>query len=290
MSFRDSVRDHMRPELAETWSLMWCDACKFGRLAGNFTAASVAPFYATGYYTHKQSTSTNHAIPFLDRLLAHLAWRVDQGAHLSLTEIGQGGAFCEIGCGNGTWLKLAKEAGYDVVGVEPDPTARALAGQIATVHEGTAERLPTEVSSKQFDLVLMSHVLEHTIDPISALANARSVLAPGGTLIVEVPNNAAHGFRSLKASWLWSDVPRHLNFFTEESLSAALKTAGLSTIKTFYCGYARQFSRDWRASQALVCERTGTPKPENDWLRLLRTAFAKTATKYDSIRVHAVIA
>jgi SAM-dependent methyltransferase len=179
-----------------------------------------------------------------------------------------------------------------VFGIEPDPAARRLAEKAGEVFDGTAEALPGAIAGKQFDVVLLSHVLEHCIDPVAALKNVKGLLAPGRTAIIEVPNNAAPGFDTYGPGWFFADIPRHLQFFTENSLRKALAHAGLRVTRAIYTGYTRQFSPQWLAAQTEIREHIGLGSNEawktNAWLLLAKTAFARPAKKYDSIRVHAM--
>ena len=183
------------------------------------------------------------------------------------------------------------QAGYEVVGIEPDPAARVLATKIGTVFEGTVEALPDAIAGRQFDVVLLSHVLEHCIDPTAALKNVKSLLAPGGTAIIETPNNAALGFEMHGPGWFFADIPRHLQFFTENSLRLALADAGLHVARAIYTGYTRQFSPRWRDAQREIREHIGLGRNEgwngNAWGLLAKSAFARPQKKYDSVRVHA---
>ena len=185
-----------------------------------------------------------------------------------------------------------KQAGYEVVGIEPDAAAREVATKAVEVLAGTAEALPDEVAGRRFDVVLLSHVLEHCIDPAGALRNVQRMLEPKGTAIIEVPNNAAMGLEMYGPGWFFADIPRHLQFFTENSLRRALERAGLRVTRAIYTGYMRQFSPLWLAAQREIRERVGTNWGRswkgNDWRLLAQTAFARPPMKYDSIRVHAV--
>jgi 2-polyprenyl-3-methyl-5-hydroxy-6-metoxy-1,4-benzoquinol methylase len=189
-------------------------------------------------------------------------------------------------------MSAFKQTGYDAVGIEPDASARNLASRIGTVFEGTAEALPNAIADRQFDVVLLSHVLEHCIDPAAALGNVKQLLAPGGTAILEVPNNASIGFQMFGPTWFFADIPRHLQFFTEKSLRKAISRAGLRVTKAIYTGYTRQFSPEWLAAQEQI--RTNALLDHkrqgcgNAWSLLAQTAFALPSRKYDSIRVHAV--
>jgi SAM-dependent methyltransferase len=258
------------------FELNWCTACDFGRLGGDFSPEIVSSFYGPTYYTHQTTPAAVTSISLHELALVHLAWRADFGKQFSPGELGPSRyrRLCDIGCGNGYNLKLLQDAGFLTTGLEPDEKARIHAAKIASVFDGSAECIPVDLAAKRFDVILMSHVLEHCIDPAVAIYNAQGILADHGRLVIEVPNNAAQGFRKFGPKWPWTDIPRHLSFFTERSLCKMLRGAGLEVETVYYVGYARQFLPEWL--------------PRNGWSDLLITAFASRRSKYDSVRVHAV--
>jgi len=289
------ARDYRRADDRQERQLYWCAECKYGRLGGDFTPGQVALFYPSAYYTHRPEPKCEGNVSFFDRLRAHLAWRLDAGAPLQPNEIALSRrgrlTLCDLGCGSGKQISQFKEAGYEIIGVEPDPRARSMAQKVGEVLDGTAENIPSKIAGMQFDVVLLSHVLEHCIDPMKALANAQRILGAHGTLVIEVPNNNALGFFTFRAMWPWTDIPRHLHFFTERSLRIALQALGFEVAKVSYVGYVRQFQAEWIRAQEDIWAQIGEePKPNFKraaWALLFRTAFASPATKYDSIRVHA---
>jgi SAM-dependent methyltransferase len=283
---------------------MWCSKCALGRLAGKFSGEEIKKFFDIPYYTHgsKQLSESERFAKllnqseksFLERLIIHLAWRFDQGTDLMPDEVGPASnrTLCDLGCGDGQNLKRFSDAGFHVVGVEPDPVARAHANQFAQVFDGTVEVLPSEVSCKLFDVLLLSHVLDVCTDLKKSIANIRSILSSSGTLIVEVPNFAARGFQIYGPEWPWTDIPRHLTFFTEKSLRLILETSGFAVKKVQYLGYTRQFSPGWRTTQATIRQIIGSDdcRTVPPYLWLAQTAFASKARKYDSVRVLAAAA
>lgn len=201
---------------------------------------------------------------------------------------------CEIGCGDGKHLMEFARAGFDVLGVEPDSAAReAGSGHGLQVLDGTLEHLPPELEQQSFELVLLSHVLEHCLDVHRAIENLRGLLAPDGLLIVETPNHACLGYRRNGASWAFTDAPRHLNFFTPKSLEDALESHALRVVETEFVGYCRQFSCEWLEAERKTREvlapgaaRTGSMRNKlAAWTLLARTAFAEPERKYDSVRL-----
>jgi len=293
---RFKTRDHLRPNVSTEYSLEWCADCDFGGVAGDFSSSDVTPFYTEDYYTHTAPIqATQPSMRLTDRLRVHLAWRTDRGVDLCASQAPRSKAtpvLCDVGCGNGHAMSLFKQSGYDAVGIEPDPVARTLAARIGDLFDGTAEVLPSAIEGRKFQVVLLSHVLEHCIDPATALCNVKQLLAPGGTAILEVPNNAAHGFNTYGPAWFFADIPRHLQFFTEASLRKALSRAGLRVASAIYTGYTRQFLPGWLTAQEQIRGLTGQDRNGswngNAWTLLAKTAAAPAPRKYDSIRVHAV--
>ena len=94
----------------------------------------------------------------------------------------------------------------------------------------------THLPRSAFDVVLLLDVLEHLVDPGALLARTRTWLAPGGRVILSVPN-VAHA--AVRLSLLRGRFPRtdtglldrtHLHFFDRPQLQALLAAAGLATI------------------------------------------------------------
>lgn len=304
MSLRFTVPcDYRKPEIARPFQVHWCAKCDFGQVWPRPSNAEIADFYdVQNYYTHRSegASRTDPQLPVMDRLRFHLAWRLDRGVDFRPAEIrfwisGTAPAVCEVGCGNGANLKRFLAEGYSVCGVEPDPAARSAAqSALYTVHEGTAEQLPIDVSERRFDVVLMSHVLEHCVDVNTALRNAISILKPGGILVIETPNCACAGFTDLPEEWPWTDIPRHLNFFTPTSLRGALEKHGIRIVDTRFRGYCRQFSTAWLSIQRDIRSAFSSHLPPQQsvsdisgraWRLLLRTGLSSADRKYDSVRL-----
>lgn len=115
---------------------------------------------------------TDHAKVVLDRV----------GTVVNLPKVPR---ILDIGCAQGLFLVACAQFGFDSVGVEPDPTARAMGTAVAeengvnvTVLDGVAEALP--VASDSFDIVHAKSVVEHVVDVERVFAEAFRVLRPGG--------------------------------------------------------------------------------------------------------------
>src|SRR3989338_3318269 len=79
-----------------------------------------------------------------------------------------------------------------------------------------------------FDAIVTQDVLEHLFDPRAFVERASVLLAPGGLLVLEMPNNDSLPARTKGARWLEYIPPVHLNFFNRRSINALLKANGFT--------------------------------------------------------------
>jgi SAM-dependent methyltransferase len=133
----------------------------------------------------------------------------------------------EIGPGGGHFAKhwLQHNPGTtQYTGVESDATCYTnLVNYNVDVH-ATLDTIPQD---RSFDLVVISHVLEHTTDPVSFIRACTQKLAPGGILFIEVPCN------DYKHKEL--DEP-HLLFFDKNPMQRLLHATGFDQLKVSYHG------------------------------------------------------
>ena len=141
------------------------------------------------------------------------------------------GSVLDVGCGKGIFLELAKDAGFEPFGVElaaADAEAarrRIGSGVVAQDFEeiGASDRL--------FDIVTLFHVIEHFRSPSSAMAKVRSLLKPGGLVIIETPRIDTVWFRLLGRRWR-QFIFGHLFFFSRDTLADLLSKHGFAIIES----------------------------------------------------------
>jgi SAM-dependent methyltransferase len=134
----------------------------------------------------------------------------------------------DVGCGDGRFLSEMIARGWQGEGIETEPAAAALARQRtqAPIHETPLEA--ATVPDASFDLVSLLHVLEHVPDPRATLAAAHRALAPGGTLLLALPNTDCAEARLFGRSWYPLDLPRHYWGFTPRTLVRLVEECGYS--------------------------------------------------------------
>jgi SAM-dependent methyltransferase len=144
------------------------------------------------------------------------------------------GKVLDIGCGAGGNLKTLQDQGWQPYGIEISEIAAQHARELihGPIHTGTVESAPFPPGS--FDLVFMSHSLEHLPSPLDALRRIYRLLKDDGLLVIKVPNVHSWEFKVFGRWWFPLDPPRHFYHFDRNSLTAALERAGFrpSIIRT----------------------------------------------------------
>ena len=142
----------------------------------------------------------------------------------------------DIGCGHGLVGKRLKEArGIEVVGIEVNPTASEEAKKyLDKVYTIDIETVKPDLGHEYFDCIIFGDVLEHLINPWQVVKEMKEFLAPGGYVIISLPNISHWPVikNLLAGKWAYQregtlDIT-HLRFFTLESAKKMLEDAGLT--------------------------------------------------------------
>lgn len=234
---------------------------------------------ANGYLNHKYGTDRQPASA-IGRWVAKLVPKQRQNLDVSfryLPKAKPGQRLLDIGCGNGDFLSIAREAGWQVEGVEPDRKAASIArARGFDIKTGTDEL--TSVESSCLDAVTMSHVIEHVHQPRQLLKSVYRLLKPGGSVYVDTPNILSHGAKLFGAQWRGIEAPRHLVVFSPAALANLLTEVGFRdiTYKRRTCVQLGMFQSSARIASG------HSPYNEAadalDWLQTAKLRFAFTAT------------
>ena len=110
-------------------------------------------------------------------------------------------SFLDVGCGMGKYLIAAQRLGFDTLGFEPSANHARVATQHFNLPVIKDYFSVSQVGGKRFDLIMLSHVIEHIYDPKSFINELVEVLKPGGALIVITPNNDSLVARTIGRAW-----------------------------------------------------------------------------------------
>jgi 2-polyprenyl-3-methyl-5-hydroxy-6-metoxy-1,4-benzoquinol methylase len=137
----------------------------------------------------------------------------------------EGASVLEVGCGPGLMLAAFKRRGWRVLGIERNEAAAEMGRTRFAVEivSTSIEELPADL---RFDLIILFQVLEHIGEPVALLNECGKRLAPGGNLIINVPNFGSWQAWFAGSKWLHLDVPRHLVHYTPQTLATTLDRAG----------------------------------------------------------------
>jgi len=188
---------------------------------------------ANGYRNHHYGTK-DYPASILGNFVAGLmpnARAIIDARMRHLPKVKEGKRLLDLGCGNGAFLLRARSAGWDVVGIDLDPKAVETARrQGLDVRLGEVEVLGPSI--EQFDVITLSHVIEHVHHPVKVLQACYSLLKSGGFLWIDTPNITSEGHRLFGANWRGLEPPRHLVLFSSESMCNALIKLGFADVKT----------------------------------------------------------
>ena len=137
---------------------------------------------------------------------------------------GSGGTILDVGSGSGRLMAVLAAWGFQVHGVEP--SARAVDAARAAGLDVCRGTIANVSGTERFDVVVLSHVLEHVVDPVDVLADARRLLRPNGRLVVAIPNRQCLERRLFGPHWDGWDVPRHVHHFDPDTLRRLLSRCG----------------------------------------------------------------
>jgi len=124
------------------------------------------------------------------------------------------GKILDIGAGTGDFLSVAKNDGWQTIGVEPSDKAKSIAkNKGVSFVEQTCE-----LENHSFDMITMWHVLEHVPDIDQQIKELKRLLKPTGTLIIAVPNFKSFDAKHYGKFWAAFDVPIHFWHFSKTAI------------------------------------------------------------------------
>jgi SAM-dependent methyltransferase len=136
------------------------------------------------------------------------------------------GTILDYGCGTGMFLKVCKDNGWNVFGMEPDEGARVIGAKQGLSVDADKQSLQPKIGDKQLDVISLWHVLEHVTDLDSTLFFFNAKLKDDGRLIIAVPNYTSYDAKHYGEFWAAYDVPRHLYHFEPNTISKLLSRFG----------------------------------------------------------------
>lgn len=201
-----------------------CSGCGVERMAEYPAASDVRDFYSQGYMTKKFNDLGHHihfteeyrATYFAEKDLTFSDLRMDLKKYT-------GKSLLDVGCANGQFLEYTGKFGIKGLGVDISEEM---------VGEARKNGLNCEVTDLfeldgAYDLVTFWDVVEHVMDPGAVLEKTRTLLKPGGEVVIQTPCTGMVS-ELFGEKWLYYLPVQHIHLFSQESLFALLSRTGFS--------------------------------------------------------------
>lgn len=149
----------------------------------------------------------------------------------AIQKVATGKRLLDVGCACGYLIDVALESGDDAYGIEFSEAAIALASEAARprIIQGDVNQLDTSHQGI-YDVITAFDILEHTQAPNEFLTSLRTLLAPGGLLVIATPDTG-HVLRVLMGThWPNLQPNQHTFLFSRRSIQLALEQAGYQEI------------------------------------------------------------
>jgi 2-polyprenyl-3-methyl-5-hydroxy-6-metoxy-1,4-benzoquinol methylase len=146
-----------------------------------------------------------------------------------LRRVGARGRLLDVGCATGSFMMAAKRIGFtEIHGID------VAAASVEVARRRGFDAVAGDFSGHMFgadcfDVVSMWNTLEHLPNPFTFATEAWRVLAPGGYLVVSMPNFDSLSVALLRRRYRYIAL-EHLNYFTPRTLTTLLTRAGFRVV------------------------------------------------------------
>lgn len=230
------------------WDIGECCSCGFARI-DPMPCRELRP----GFYSEERVTRSNakkRTVPqrlfrSLKRILAWIG-RHDKGAifydKLSRS-LAAGSKILDLGCGDGSFLKLAKKS-FLCTGVEISEYLAGLARERGDIKVISGDFMTMDAGREKYDGVTLISLLEHLDDPGKAVRKCFDLLNRDGVLLIKTINYGCLNRMIRKGRWTGFRPPDHMVYFTSRTLKRLLEKADFVEIKV----------SSWPLNDNMYCE------------------------------------
>jgi SAM-dependent methyltransferase len=203
-----------------------CRTCGLVHATGQYAAEFLSEDYYAGRAEHSPASAVARPGAARKRRNVALYDRLSRGR---IGRARPGARALDIGCNTGLLLDVLRELGYQTEGIERSPAGEAALAAGHIVHSLDIEA--HELGLPRYDLITLTHVLEHLRQPVAGLVWIRRHLAAGGMAVVEVPNWGDRMRPIWGRRYRPLELGDHVSFFERDTLRAAAERAGLTVLQ-----------------------------------------------------------
>jgi 2-polyprenyl-3-methyl-5-hydroxy-6-metoxy-1,4-benzoquinol methylase len=210
--------------IEEVWDICRCADCEIEQTVPPPSSEELKDLYET-YYNfglEKGTTYTGSREYFFSSVLYRF-WLIVDGDFSFHNQKGFG-RLLDLGCNEGRGLSIYQRNGFEAEGLELNEQAAAEARKHGfNVYTDPVEKFQPK---DYYDVVVLSNVLEHSLDPKDMLFNVARILKPSGQVWISCPNAESWQRVVFGKYWINWHVPFHITHFSMTTLTNILRVAG----------------------------------------------------------------
>lgn len=213
------------------FSVVTCAACHLTYVTPRLNdAALIENVYDESYWSSDAAKEHGYTDYRSDRPLYLKTYR--RRLRVVRRHFDRPGRVLDVGCAAGYFLRVMKDEGWHVTGLEPSDAIRSMAAELIGAENVRAGLLGQEaLEPGSFDLVTMWDVIEHIPDTVAAVREVGKLLAPGGKLLIETQNIDSRAAKVLGKRWQHFKHAEHIYHFNAKTLGNVLDRAGFRTLE-----------------------------------------------------------
>lgn len=214
------------------YTLVQCGCRKLLYLSPAPTATDITTMYVNeGQFgsDYTDEARVRAILGYMDDSLERLEHRIGKQPRQPLRVL-------EIGAGLAWMCRAAKERNSQSVTVAQDVSPEAMGKCPWVDHYVQSEISDARLTSfAPFDIISMTHVIEHLVDAVSVVGRCFELIAPDGLLFITAPHRPVGWNEDTPSLALWTGysynhVPAHVQYFSEQSLARLAERGGFELV------------------------------------------------------------
>lgn len=215
--------------IEESYGFGICEQCGLEQITPAPNSDELKRLYEA-YYNFGGEINTGYT-QIREKFLASplYRWWLILDGDISFHQAQGSGNLLDIGCNEGRGLRRYKENGFTAEGLELNEKAAAVAQrQGFSVYTKLLEFFEPATN---YDVAVLSNVLEHSLNPREMLLHVHRILKPGGQVWISCPNSRSWLRSIFGRFWINWHVPFHIVQFSPTTLRRLLEDAGFNNIQ-----------------------------------------------------------
>lgn len=226
------------------YDLIRCSNCGVVSIRNKPTPRKLKKYYESNYYSYDTASSIffrmkNRWYGLVAKIGNRtLANRLLFGGLFILPRHSHAKAL-DLGCGDGTALLFLRELGFkELFGTEINKAVCQKLEAKGVTSFCTDDVTTLKNQRRMYDLIRMSHVLEHLYNPRETLKFLNDAMVPRGDLLIGVPNFNSPAARIFGRYFCGLQLPTHLYHFNKDNLKELLERQGFEVKKIATTGFS----------------------------------------------------